>query len=599
MNVTDSLINQFFKSPIHFHPSSKTLNPTIVKDLEMVETVDSSCTPMCPLVFNQNTHLAKVLNPRLAEQYTADVDFLKDTQQLLRSYKSSTGVCYTDYSPDYQKITELWNEIQGRSLENFKEKYYFVEQEWLEFLNHSEGFLQFTSIYNLLSPIISLIVPILILILPFFILKLNGIHITVSKYIDTLKEVASQNAIGKLFVVNFADISAQEKVSIGVSAMLYLYSIYQNYMVCARFNQNMKQIHGYFNELRIYLQHTLERINDVSLCIQRHKLNGYFNFDTHMQNHREVLQRIQMVIKPITEYNMFNLSKIKEIGYVFKCFYLLRTDVNYYTSLNWSLGFNGYVDCLKGLQQNLAEGKMNFAELSKGSTDKQALSSDKNTKSVIRGSYYAPLKDGDPVKNTVVLKKNHVVTGPNASGKTTILKSTLLNLILTQQFGCGFYDSATLVPFDHFHCYLNIPDTSGRDSLFQAEARRCKEMLDIIEAHGQERHFCVFDELYSGTNPEEAEQSATSFMKFLSKKPNVTCMLTTHFSKVCKRLAKQPSIQNYKMVSRRQGDHGLIHTYHMTKGISDIKGGAVVLKQLNYPQEILDDHVAPCDNRKE
>jgi hypothetical protein len=43
------------------------------------------------------------------------------------------------------------------------------------------------------------------------------------------------------------------------------------------------------------------------------------------------------------------------------------------------------------------------------------------------------------------------------------------------------FDKLKLSPFDHIHSYLNIPDTSGRDSLFQAEARRCKEILDCIE----------------------------------------------------------------------------------------------------------------------
>ena len=53
-----------------------------------------------------------------------------------------------------------------------------------------------------------------------------------------------------------------------------------------------------------------------------------------------------------------------------------------------------------------------------------------------------------------------IITGPNASGKTTILKSSLINILFSQQFGCGFYDSAKIKPFNNIHCYLNIPDTS-------------------------------------------------------------------------------------------------------------------------------------------
>jgi DNA mismatch repair ATPase MutS len=273
---------------------------------------------------------------------------------------------------------------------------------------------------------------------------------------------------------------------------------------------------------------------------------------------------------------MFNISKIKEIGYVFKCFYELHTDKIYDETIMYSLGFNAYMDCLKGLQQNIIERNMNFGTFI-----------DNSKKGMLENSYYACLKDNNPIKNTVKFRKNIIITGPNASGKTTILKSTLINLLFTQQFGCGFYDSAKIKPFHHFHCYLNIPDTSGRDSLFQAEARRCKEILDAISISNKETHFCVFDELYSGTNPEEAEQSATSFMKYITKHENVSCLLTTHFIKVCKKLETTKTIVNYKMLTENKNNE-LIYKYILSKGISNVKGGIIVLKQMNYPKEIID-----------
>ena len=72
-------------------------------------------------------------------------------------------------------------------------------------------------------------------------------------------------------------------------------------------------------------------------------------------------------------------------------------------------------------------------------------------------------------------------------------KMLLINVILSQQYGYGYFDNGVLNPYDHIHCYLNIPDTSGRDSLFQAEARRCKNIIDTIETHANEKHFCIFE----------------------------------------------------------------------------------------------------------
>jgi DNA mismatch repair ATPase MutS len=137
---------------------------------------------------------------------------------------------------------------------------------------------------------------------------------------------------------------------------------------------------------------------------------------------------------------------------------------------------------------------------------------------------------------------------------------------------------------------LNIPDTSGRDSLFQAEARRCKDIIDIIQTNKKERHFCVFDELYSGTNPEEAVLSATAFMRYLIANKQVKCILTTHYISICNELSKHKEIKNYKMnteVSDTKEGTSFKYTYLLKPGISIVKGGLKVLSDMNYPKEII------------
>ena len=197
------------------------------------------------------------------------------------------------------------------------------------------------------------------------------------------------------------------------------------------------------------------------------------------------------------------------------------------------------------------------------------------------------IDDINVVKNDCNLNKNMIITGPNASGKTTTLKTVLINVILSQQIGFGCFDKLRMTPFAHIHSYLNIPDTSGRDSLFQAEARRCKEILDCIEANGDEDHIAIFDELYSGTNPDEAVASANAFMEFIVKNDNITCLLTTHYTKLCKKLAKNKKIENYNMKTLKKNDN-FEYTYIIEKGISNVKGGLKVLSDMDYPKEILD-----------
>ena len=564
-------IDTCFKLPIQYNKSKIELHKNISKDLELIETVDQSCNSIYSFCFDNDNDISTNTNKQIANYYTNDVSFLKDNQQLLKKYVP-LGVKYTDYSKNYKNIVEIWNELKIDA--GFKEKYYFVEWEALEFLNRSKWFLQFMSIYNLLSPLLSLLIPIIILIIPFFIIKMKGLSITIDEYISVLKIVASQNAIGKLCVVNFSEINAQEKFYIFISAAIYCFSIYQNFMVCMRFNNNMKTIHNHFNEIKIYVDHTIHSMENYLLYSSA--LTTHAEFNETLKCNLTTLQNLYDKIKDISDYNTFNFSKIKEIGHVFKCFYELHTDKQYDDVIMYSLGFNGYVDCLKGLQNNIIERKMNYATFI-----------NKSKKSQFNNSYYACLKNMNPVKNTISFNKNMIITGPNASGKTTILKSTLINILLSQQFGCGFYESATIKPYKHIHCYLNIPDTSGRDSLFQAEARRCKEILDAVENNATDTHFCAFDELYSGTNPDEAEKSAISFMKYITKYKNVSLLLTTHFIKVCKKLEKASTIVNCKMISEKKNNE-LIHTYELKEGISDVKGGIMVLRQMNYPKEIID-----------
>ena len=567
-------VNEHFKVPIYYNNDKVELKANVIADLELVNTHDASCNSIYTFCFNNENDISTKLNEQLVKYYTTDVLFLKDNQKLIKEYVPPE-TRYAGISSNYKTIVDIWNELKLEA--GFREKYYYIEWEAGEFLNRSEVFLQFISIYNLFSPIFSLFVPVIIMILPFFVLKIKGLPLTINEYITVLKTVAETNAIGKLFTVNFSEITAQEQIYIFVSAAFYVFSIYQNVMVCVRFNNNMRIIHNHFRDLHLYLDNTLASMSNYLKYSSG--LTTHEAFNNNLVNKMAVLEKINKNIKSISEYSVYNISKFKEIGRIFKYFYELHTDKDYDDAIMYSLGFNGYLDCLNGLQTNIIERKMNYASFI---TDTK--------KTVFNKSYYACLKNEKPVKNTIKLKNNIIITGPNASGKTTILKSTLINIILTQQFGCGFYESAKIAPFKYLHCYLNIPDTSGRDSLFQAEARRCKEILDTISANKKDAHFCAFDELYSGTNPEEAETSASAFMLYLQKYKNVSSLLTTHFVKVCKKLDKVPGIQNCKMMAEKI-ENKIRYSYKLTKGISHIKGGINILTDMNYPKEIIDNTV--------
>jgi len=568
-----SNINEHFKLPIFYNEKKIALKDEISKDLELVEPIDPSANPIYHHVFEPKNVLAECVIKQMKTYYTDDIDFLNDSQTILKTYKAaSESVCR-----DYADMLDVWSEVKNDN--GFKQKYYYLEWSFCEFLNKSEQFLQFTSLYSLAAPVLSFLVPIFILIIPFFIVKMKGLNVTLAEYLEVLKVLASSHAIGRIFT-HFNSVPLDQKIYITLSAVFYMISIYQNFVICYKFNQNMINIHKYLKHVKDYTGATIDSMNNyLQFSLP---LKTYETFNESVKYNRDILSEYRNKIEKITAYK-FTTKKISEIGYILKCFYELYSDKTYNDAFLFSFGFNGYIDNIESLIQKIEAKKVNFATFGKCSSKNKS----KSKKCVLNNSYYAALINAKPVKNNVKLDKNIIITGPNASGKTTTLKSTLINVIFSQQFGCGFYESAKLSPYKHIHSYLNIPDTSGRDSLFQAEARRCKEIIDIIQKHPDETHLCTFDELYSGTNPDEAVISSLAFMEYLVKFKNVKCILTTHFIQVCKKLQRNKNILNHRMETIKEGQD-FKYTYLMKPGISEVRGGIKVLTDMNYPKEILD-----------
>jgi DNA mismatch repair ATPase MutS len=305
----------------------------------------------------------------------------------------------------------------------------------------------------------------------------------------------------------------------------------------------------------------------------------YSKFRMELHNHYTIFSELQKELVNVQPFSP-SLYKLTEIGELLRIYYIIHSNIDYSNSLYYSFGFEGYMNNLLGLYENLS-----LENISKAVFD-----SSSNT--LIEGEYYPPHMGLDYVRNNCDLSKNLIITGPNASGKTTYLKTTVVNVIFTQQTGFGFYTSCILNPYTHIHSYLNIPDTSGRDSLFQAESRRCKEILDNIHINNiDSRHLCIFDELYSGTNPEEATKSAYSFLIYLAKNENVDFILTTHYTSICNRMKNTQNIENWKMVVKTKEDDEneiINYTYKIKKGVSKIQGALKVLKEMDYPSEIIE-----------
>ena len=130
------------------------------------------------------------------------------------------------------------------------------------------------------------------------------------------------------------------------------------------------------------------------------------------------------------------------------------------------------------------------------------------------------------------------------------------------------------------------------------------------------RHFCIFDELFSGTNPEEAISSSYGFIKYLINTKRIDFALTTHLSSLCDMMNKEKVIEiknvmmetyayDQRIEEEEEEDEedtkekkeeicdqdqdfcDFTYTYKLVDGVSKVKGGIKVLKDLKYPSSIL------------
>jgi hypothetical protein len=598
-NTNIPLPTTIFKLPITFVDADKlhTLNEHILTDLELREDgnvsnettttsngkTDDVPEPECPPpqiktmydhLFNPKTIYGKQFLSHWATHYTSDVTFLKQTQIVMKHFSppppQSSSSSETSIVDQYNDIHAIWNSIQFDK--HFKDKFGYVDIQMLEPLNSSSFFLQILSLQNLASPVISLLTPLIILIIPFILLKIQAVPVSFSSYISSLKRIAQYHPIGKIFD-NFSSIPWDKRIYIFISIAFYFIQIYQNIISCRRFYKNMFLIHNNINKFSVYIEHSIRNISYFHSVTKN--LSSYKKFSEESAMHAHVLSELYSDIKTVMPFKL-TFANIANIGTIMKYYYQLFANDSVKNAISYSFGFNSYFEHLCGLKTLILNKKIapcTFVNSSK--------------KTYFASSYYAPLMNCNPVKNKVILNKKTTITGPNAAGKTTLIKSTLLNIIFSQQFGYGFYKKAKLSPYHYLHSYLNIPDTSGRDSLFQAESRRCREILSCLLEHDTKRHFCIFDELYSGTNPYEAVASAYGFIKYLNKYNNLDLFLTTHYTNLCE-LLQNENVQNMHMKIEMSGQDGQIkYLYQLDKGISSIKGGIKVLQDLDYPEDII------------
>lgn len=194
------------------------------------------------------------------------------------------------------------------------------------------------------------------------------------------------------------------------------------------------------------------------------------------------------------------------------------------------------------------------------------------------------------VRNDINLsaKKNAILTGPNAGGKSTLVKSILLSVLLAQTFGVVNAVDLSFTPFEFINSQISIPDCKGKESLFEAEMHRCKFNLEHIRSMPSGFSFVIMDEIFNSTNPIEGIAGAYAIAKTLGSLKSTVVMFTTHYNYLTKLQRDTKRFVNYKMdVSRTL--NGFDFPYQLSAGVSKQYIALDLLRSKGFTDEIVDE----------
>ncbi len=186
---------------------------------------------------------------------------------------------------------------------------------------------------------------------------------------------------------------------------------------------------------------------------------------------------------------------------------------------------------------------------------------------------------GSPVKNDFQLENRAIITGTNASGKSTFMKAVAINCILAQTVHTCTADQFALMNTQVMTCMSLRDDVLSGESYYFREAKYLKRMLDKIESGKQ--IFCVIDEILKGTNTKERIAASKAILDYLGKRDCLT-LVATHDNE----LTENTFYHNYHFESIIQNSD-ISFDYRIREGVSTESNAIALLSLLGYPKEIV------------
>lgn len=202
---------------------------------------------------------------------------------------------------------------------------------------------------------------------------------------------------------------------------------------------------------------------------------------------------------------------------------------------------------------------------------------------------YHPLIE-KPVKNSIIAEGGVLLTGSNASGKSTFLKMVALNALTAQTIYTAAAEEYT-APLYYLYSSMSLrDDLESGDSYYIVEIKSIKRILDSRKLN-RGKILCFVDEVLRGTNTVERIAASTQIL-FSMTGQDIQCFAATHDIELTQLLSDV--YENYHFEEEiKDGD--VLFNYQLQPGKATTRNAIKLLEIMGYEKKIIEDAQKQAD----
>ncbi|MCG1528567.1 MutS family DNA mismatch repair protein [Staphylococcus epidermidis] len=190
------------------------------------------------------------------------------------------------------------------------------------------------------------------------------------------------------------------------------------------------------------------------------------------------------------------------------------------------------------------------------------------------------LDEENAIANTIDISNHILLTGSNASGKSTFMKAVALNLILAQSIQTATAHSFIYQPGYVMTSMANADDVLSGDSYFMSEL---KSIRRLFNTHQCNKIYCFIDEIFKGTNTTERIAASESVLSYLDNQKAYQVLAATHDVELSTLL--ENTYNNYHFNESIQ-ENSIFFDYKIKPGKANTRNAIELLRITQFPIDI-------------